>query len=636
MAFFNYSSGNASSFWLGDDFEIKNADNKVDYTKLAATQRAIANFVNIVTGKQIPVEFQGVNSYTDGESVVIGTDFEGANFDPSVGLALHEGSHIAHTNFKLLQNFRKVVSMQGVDPDFDMTYEQEALIKDLFNWIEDRRIDYLIYKTAPGYRMYYEAMYEKYFNDRAIDKALREGRKHEETLDDYLFHIINFTNPNRNLEQLEMLQEIWDLIDLRNIDRLKNSQDALIVACDIYKKLKSHLAAQPQDQNQKQQQCQGSCSGGDDEEVDSESQPSDDEEQDDNNNAKPSPSPLSDRQKKMLDNAIDKQRKFLNGEQKKKGKLNKKQSYTVKAIQEAGTEIVPVDLGDSIHECVVIKKLTPNIIEHMDYLFVTSRRCLERNQVWVNKGIQLGKILGRKLQVRNEERSLKSTRLTTGKIDRRLISQLGYDNTNVFHRIVTDRYKDYFIHISIDASGSMSGEKFERAMTSAIAIAQAASMTTGIRVQISLRGTTSQINENRDQCITLIAYDSKTDKIGKIKRLFKHLDTFGMTPEGVAFRSIEKQLLVDGNGCEKVFINYSDGYPTYMGYYATDPKTFTKQSINRFREAGISILSYFITTGYGSIEPFKYMYGQDAENIDPKNMMQVARTMNSKFLEKSK
>ena len=635
MAFFNYSSGNASSFWLGDSFEIKDANNQVDYTKLAATQRAIANFVNIVTGKQIPVEFQGANSYTDGESVVIGTDFEGASFDPAVGLALHEGSHIAHTNFELLRRFQAAVRMQGADPDFDMTYEQEALVKDLFNWIEDRRIDYLIYKTAPGYRMYYEAMYEKYFNDRAIDKALREGRKHEETLDDYLFHIINFTNPNRNLEQLEMLQEIGDLIDLRNIGRLKNSQDALAVACEVYKKLKSHLAAQPQDQQS--QQCENPC-GGEDGEVDSESQPSDseDEEQDDNNNSKPSPSPLSDRQKKILDNAIDKQRKFLNGEQKKKGKLNKKQSYTVKAIQEAGTEIVPVDLGYDIHECVVIKKLTPNIIEHMDYLFEGSRRLQEQNQRWVNKGIQLGKILGRKLQVRNEERSLKSTRLTTGKIDRRLISQLGYDNTNVFHRIVTDRYKDYFIHISVDASGSMNGEKFERAMTSAIAIAQAASMTTGIRVQISLRGTTSCINDNRDQCVTLIAYDSKTDKMSKIKRLFKHLDVFGMTPEGVAFRSIEKQLLVDGNGCETVFINYSDGYPTYMGLYASDPKTFTKQSINRFREGGISILSYFISAGYGSIEPFKYMYGQDAENIDPKNMMQVARTMNSKFLEKSK
>ena len=222
------------------------------------------------------------------------------------------------------------------------------------------------------------------------------------SLDDYLFHIINFTNPNRNLEQLEMLQEIWDLIDLRNIGRLKNSQDALAVACEVYKKLKSHLAAQPQDQQP--QQCENPC-GGEDSEVDSESQPSDseDEEQDDNNNSKPSPSPLSDRQKKILDNAIDKQRKFLNGEQKKKGKLNKKQSYTVKAIQEAGTEIVPVDLGCDIHECVVIKKLTPNIIEHMDYLFEGSRRLQEQNQRWVNKGIQLGKILGRKLQVRNEE-----------------------------------------------------------------------------------------------------------------------------------------------------------------------------------------------------------------------------------------
>ena len=56
----------------------------------------------------------------------------------------------------------------------------------------------------------------------------------------------------------------------------------------------------------------------------------------------------------------------------------------------------------------------------MDYLFEGSRRLQEQNQErWVNKGIQLGKILGRKLQVRNEERSLKSTRLTTGKIDDR-------------------------------------------------------------------------------------------------------------------------------------------------------------------------------------------------------------------------
>ena len=256
----------------------------------------------------------------------------------------------------------------------------------------------------------------------------------------------------------------------------------------------------------------------------------------------------------------------------------------------------------------------------------------------VMKGIRLGKILGKKLQVRNEERSLKSTRLETGKIDRRLISQLGYNNANVFHKIVTDRYKDYFIHISIDASGSMySHNKFENAITSAVAIAQAASMTTGIRVQISLRGTSNlgRSNQNTDRCTTIIAYDSKTDKMSKIRNLFEYLTTFGMTPEGVAFKSIERQIVQDANGCECIFINYSDGYPTHMGRYGSTPADYTRLVMKQFREQGISILSYFITAHGVNLTKFKEMYGNDAEHIDPQNMLQVSRTINSKFLEKT-
>jgi len=172
--------GSASSFWLGDldNSNFKDQNNRVDYTKLTGAQRAIANFVNIVTGKQIPVEFQSNDhSYTNGQMVVIGTKLDGKNFDPAVGLALHEGSHIAYTNFSILQNFPSAIRMRGVDPDFNLTADEESTIKSLLNWIEDRRIDYLIYKKAPGYRMYYEAMYDKYFNDRVIDKALKNGTK---------------------------------------------------------------------------------------------------------------------------------------------------------------------------------------------------------------------------------------------------------------------------------------------------------------------------------------------------------------------------------------------------------------------------------------------------------------------------
>jgi hypothetical protein len=56
-----------------------------------------------------------------------------------------------------------IVRMNGLDPDMTMTYSDFSIIKDLLNWIEDRRIDFYIYSSAPGYRMYYEAMYDQIF-----------------------------------------------------------------------------------------------------------------------------------------------------------------------------------------------------------------------------------------------------------------------------------------------------------------------------------------------------------------------------------------------------------------------------------------------------------------------------------------
>ena len=212
---------NWSSFWM--DPVIDDEYRGIDYTKLAATQRAIGNFVNIVTGKQIPVVFQSNDrSYTDGEQVTIGSKLDDTNFDPTVGLALHEGSHIAYTDFSLFKDqhgnntshisntkFASIVRFNGCDPNLDMTECEFDMIKNLLNWVEDRRIDYKVYTAAPGYRVYYQSMYDKYFNDAVIDKALKKNAKTQETWDDYLFHIINFTNPNRNLDALDKLRDIW-------------------------------------------------------------------------------------------------------------------------------------------------------------------------------------------------------------------------------------------------------------------------------------------------------------------------------------------------------------------------------------------------------------------------------------------
>ena len=693
-----YKSTQASSFWLDDDFDVEfKSEAGIDYTKLAAAQRAIGNFVNIVTGKPIPVVFQSNDSsYTDGQTVTIGTKLDGKNFDPAVGLALHEGSHIAHTNFDLFKHtnggptsylantqFAKRCSDMITKPLWDADHR---VIKDLLNWIEDRRIDYKIYTTAPGYRMYYEAMYDKYFNDKVIDKALIAGEKCQETMDDYMFHIINLTNPNRQLTSLKQLRAIWDIIDLKNIQRLQTTDDALTIACNVFtiiKQAEDDNKSNPQDLDNQPKQDDGDTvpgsgggqgdgesngEGGGESDGEENSDGDDDANSDNdsnadsksNNTSKMSPNDLN-----KLAKAIEKQRDFLDSKSTKTGKLTKSQASTISAMREAGVESRSVSTSEdgksNFVDTVVIKKLTPAIICSLPGLFNSNSnyfvngqynydtllasnpndykvRRIKPLQDAIMNGIVLGKQLGRKLQLRNADRNLKTTRLETGKIDRRLIAQLGYNNANVFHRIITDRFKNYFIHISIDASGSMSGHKFENAIASAVAVAQAASMTTGIRIQISLRGTNS-LNGRNEKAVTIYAYDSALDKMSKIRNMFKYLDTFGCTPEGIAFKSIEKDIKADAKGDECIFVNYSDGAPTDIsgcGYYY-DGVAYTRRVITGFREIGINIISYFITEGNGyGAGSFKTMYGPDASFIKPTNMNEVSKTLNSKFLEISR
>jgi hypothetical protein len=658
------TSKNWSSYWLGSEFDTDfGRGNDIDYTKLAGAQRAIGNFVNIVTGKQIPVVFHSNDSsYTDGERVVIGTKLEDKNFDSAVGLALHEGSHIAYTDFNLLKSpnnylsntkLASIVKSNGVDAQ---TEEEFRIIKDLLNWIEDRRIDYKIYTNAPGYRMYYEAMYNKYFNDKIIDKALISGEMNKETWEGYMFHVINFTNPMRQLNALTQLRNIWDTIDLRNIERLQTTEDALKIAGDVFSIIKTAIAENADSAEAQKPAPSDNMQPGSGNEEDGMSNGNKDAD-DDSDNTAPG-SNLSPRDLEKLEKAIDAQRKFLRDEVQKKGKLTKSGAAIVNAMRESGTEVRDVytnTAGDAGKvSTIVIKKLTPGIICSIPDLFENASadmingrvkldagtwntKSIVKNQEAVMRGIVLGRQLGNKLQLRNADRTLKTTRLQTGKIDRRLVAQLGYDNVNVFHRIVTDKYKNYFIHISIDASGSMSGCKWWQSITSAVAIAQAASMTTGIRVQISLRGT-ENIGGGSEKCVTIYVYDSAHDKINKITNYFKYLTTFGCTPEGLAFKSIEKDIKSDARGDELIFINYSDGAPSPVhGAHCTyNGINFTRKIINDFRSTGINIISYFINAGSvweSDRREFTTMYGSDSKFINPESMLEISKSINAKFLE---
>ena len=661
--------------FLGIDTTVKKGK---DLVALAGYKRAISNFVNIVTEDNIPVVFNSKDeSYTDGKKVVIGSNIDDKKFDVAVGLALHEGSHIKLSDFTLLRNLETSIPQEiyvlgekmGVD-----RYTVLSTVKSILNYVEDRRIDSFIFKTSPGYKSYYHSMYEKYFYSKNVDKGLLSSEYRTEEIDSYMFRIINLHNSNRQLTALKGLKEIYETIDLGRIQRglMVDTNEAFNVACDVMSVILLNIDpikvkddsqdGDSDDENGDSQE--GNGSGGsntltdeelqdmiDSDSIGSSTTPDENLGNDDGSDSVE----LSSRQKQMLDKHFEKQEKFLDGDVQKT-KLNKKESTDIKSIEDSGAtyENVGSDIpkydwdGSSVGKgtkCLVVRKLTQAVIDSNQFGCASSYNQRSYGDYekynFVEEGLRLGSMLGRKLQVRGEESQLKFSRQDSGKIDKRLIAELGFGNSNVFSHTLTERFNKAYLHISVDASGSMSGKKWNKAMTSAVSMIKACDMAGNIDVVMTTRTTHSKTHSQGVPMI-MVCYDSRTDKLMKVKSLFSALNVSGTTPEGLCFEAIEKDLIPGNSNQDSYFINFSDGQPWYSNseieYSGDRAEKHTKKMCDGMRAKGISVLSYFISSydldddSY-DVKAFKRMYGKDAEFVNATNMMAVAKTMNKKFLE---
>jgi hypothetical protein len=642
-----------------DDKPVKKGK---DHIALAGHKRAIGNFVRIVSGQNIPVKFPSRgDSYTDGKSVTIGANINEKNFDYVVGLALHEGSHIAYSDFNAFGDVRRMKKIR----EFELTYEKMEFFRGIINYIEDRRVDNIVFKNSPGYKGYYHSLYNKYFNGKKVAKGLNSQMYRELDLDSYMFRIVNFTNEATDFGSLPRLIDIYKLINMKNISRLKSTDDAIQLAmsvCEIVFKIVDSVV-QPEDgnsdgdnentENGENKDSDGNAGGNDSSdgtEVDTgDAQMTPDDGAPTNSNG----DELTPQQQKQIQNMFDKQKEFLDGKTPK-STLTKKDSEIVNALSNSNTELVEVGDGRiGKVGTVVIPSLTKELIDSGAFPFFRSLDdCYYDGRYnWsggvqmveaINEGFRLGAILGRKLKIRGEEKDLIFTRQNTGKINKRLVSELGFGNENVFSQIQKERYNKANLHLSIDGSGSMSGGKFEKAIKSAVAMCKAADMAGNIDVTVDVRWT------NKDKPIVVIIYNSKKDKLTKIKTLWKALQPGGVTPESLCYEAIMKKWLQGSSGEDNYFINYSDGapwfstgrrrYSSYDVYYAGDRAIdHTRRMVKMMKNNGIKIMSYFISEGYRSENDentFKRMYGKDASFIDCTNMMNVAKTMNQKFLQK--
>jgi hypothetical protein len=357
---------------------------------------------------------------------------------------------------------------------------------------------------------------------------------------------------------------------------------------------------------------------------------------------------------KKAKKAVDAMKKVMSQENRRK-RLKQREKKDIELLEQADAKIS--EAGDNIvgqFPCLVTKKLTKQIMESNVFPFARYHyRGIDNERVLIKyngdatdsavaKGVQMGQILSHRLAVRNDPTITHFTRQQQGKIDRRILSQLGMDIENVFKRTTVENYKPVMIHLSLDASGSMGGKKWEKCITVATALAYVASKIQNIEVVITLRG-------DKDIPMVAVVYDSRRDNFQKVRNLFPYLSPNGSTPEGLCFKATLDLITECSNEYDVYFINFSDGEPgtsihrkgEYKSYGGSTAYDHTRRQVQAMRDAGVKVLSYFIsdydvsrvqfTSAYS---PFKRMYGEDAVFVNVQNVTEVLRTLNKLLIKK--
>jgi hypothetical protein len=346
-------------------------------------------------------------------------------------------------------------------------------------------------------------------------------------------------------------------------------------------------------------------------------------------------------------------KKVLEGDIKKK-KLSKADAEAVTAWEEADATMVDITgEGVPFGKCMVTRKMTDELMRQDWFIF--KRYGWDRNlnddrsDASIAAGKRMGQILVHRLQVRNDPMITKQTRLPQGGLDRRLLAQLGMDITSVFQKSRTDIHKPAMLHLTLDASGSMSGRKWDKVRSVAVALAYVGSKLRNVDTVVSIRG-------GNEMPIVSVVYDSRRDQLSRFLRYMRVLDPAGATPEGLCFKATLDLIMECKDTHDVYFINFSDGEPSfgysektaagkkgsrrksyggaYFSYTGETAAKHTKMMVQQLRDSGIKVLSYFISEGsyIPAYSTFKSMYGEDSVSVNVQNATEVLRTLNSRLL----
>lgn len=612
---------------------------------LGRIRRGVANFVKILTKQDIPVRFSsGSKSYNTGKEIVLSASANLDEIDSMVGLALHEASHSKYSQkvwYEFIdRNFDKATKRFTFVPDA-MYDRGEQLYRNakkdvqmIMNVLEDRRIDQLTFQAAPGYRAYYDALYDRYFfNNEALVQFLNSPMASEPYVDNYITHLINIVRDDADPNCLPEFDKIWDIVDLENITRYNSDpyyqdesltpmyiQDALQILEIIYRNAIDHQPlTSPATMDE---------SGEDGTPTPFSTGPT----QDNINIPNLDPDIME---------MLEEQRKFLMDELEKASIESVPDHHQLNTVDKA--EANGVSVGSEYDHNAVSKILVyrkyDSVLACSGVFPLAATVEIPASVAAIEDGRVMSDALAHGLRIMNDASALVYNRLKDGRLDRRMIAGLGYGDVRVFEKTKTEFIKPVLVDVCIDASSSMTWDKkWTKALTLAIALAYTTAKIRSLHVRISLRAAPSTIYETG---MIAIIYDSRVDHVSKIES-FRYLMPQGGTPEGLCFEAMTKTVIKYVRGTRHYFVNLSDGMPeaivtlgdgTVESYTGAKAHAHTRKQVDKMRQEGIVVLSYFMGHSSAPLEAaFTKMYGNDAKFIQPENIFQVIQTLNEMFL----
>lgn len=567
----------------------------------------------------------------------------------------------------------------------------ETMINDIWtimNILEDRRIDKWVYANAQGYRPYYDALYQKHFFTKEIGRNLRNNPEWKvPSVQNYINRLLFSFHPDNDPGALPGLRDMIAYMDIDTIDRLapendvrKNGQPLWTTCIDYEATPKLYQAAtylymhilkhaiehketptnfdklQPKHLEKLTEDLHDLPNLDHRQACDQPSGDKADADKDTNTQAATKPT-----KKKLAKNKKDDTefnsakgakdahaaRQIVDGDARKK-RATKEEQTAADALETADAKLVDIHGHGIPHtHCMVLKRVSEQLLQQNWFVFRNSRLTWGSEaykKEWsdmLQKGKRMGQILAHRLQIRNDPVYTKSMRLPSGTIEKRLLAQLGMDITSVFQRTKVDSHKPAMLHLTLDASGSMQGEKWQAVGAIAIALAYVSSKIRNIDVIISMRGGDAVP-------MVCVLYDSRKDTFNQFVRKLNLVEPHASTPESLCFRATMDLILENATTHQVYFINFSDGEPSfvlkesrsgaYIRYADNLAVTHTRHMMQILKENNITVLSYFLWDKRYKPEKkeqlrlmFKKMYGDEALFIDVTQVTELLRTLNKRL-----